>query len=402
MQCARLFFFRFQGKHVGETKANIDSSRLPGKDLRSEDCAVMATAQAAKSERTIVVCGIPDGLLNDDIMADILMIHFQKAKNKGGDVEDVAYPTATKGVAYVTFEDKREENLNLSSVAENVLQKGEHRLEDKRLYKGYPLKVSPCGQSVFSCVTCILNLSILGEKHNLEDLVEELKKNLPDLSFGPFLPGGHIHVQGPFSAVCTLQNKLVLKAKHSVSEQNDRKKERVPSPRPNVRPGRSGFSSEPRENFISDTSEEILTVVVDTDIYHYMKTFKNKLYQRALEKYCVNTSTSTDGDVTTIYLYRDSTKKGPSPVEDAKNTMESLFAELHGSLRKERLSQKGLTRIEKREYEWACEVVGVLFPKVLIVPYSTHIDIIGFSSDIYEFSRQVNKMAGNSHKEPQK
>lgn len=66
-----------------------------------------ATAQPAKPERTIVVCGVPDGLLNDDIMADILMIHFQKSKNKGGDVEDVAYPTATRGVAYVTFEEKR-------------------------------------------------------------------------------------------------------------------------------------------------------------------------------------------------------------------------------------------------------------------------------------------------------
>ncbi|KAJ7345761.1 hypothetical protein JRQ81_001711 [Phrynocephalus forsythii] len=348
----------------------------------------MATAQAAKPERTIVVCGIPDGLLGEDIMADILMIHFQKSKNKGGDVEEVAYPTTTKGVAYITFEDKR--------VAENVLRRGEHKLEDKRLDKGYPLKVSPYGQSVFTCVTCILSLSPLGEKYNLEDLVQELKKNLPNLSFGPLLPDGHIHVQGPFSAVRSLQDKLVSKAKHLVLEQNVRKKERGP--------GWSGLSSEPGANFVSDTNEEIRTVVVDTDIYHYMEKFKKKVCQRVLGKYGVSSHASTDGEVTIIHLCRDSTKPGPSQVEDARNAIERLSAELHGSLRKERLSQKELTRVERKKQEQACELVSALFPNVLIRPYSTHIDVIGSSSDIYEFTQEflqrMNKMTQNSQKEP--
>ncbi|NWQ73673.1 RBM43 protein, partial [Columbina picui] len=90
--------------------------------------------RAAKPMRTVVVTGVPYGLLHDEVMADILMIHFQMSKNNGGDVEEVTYPTMNKGVAYVTFEDQE--------VVESVLKKDEHRLEDKRLSRSYPLKVT--------------------------------------------------------------------------------------------------------------------------------------------------------------------------------------------------------------------------------------------------------------------
>lgn len=65
-----------------------------------------ATGQAARSRRTIVIAGVPAGLLQDDVMADILTIHFQMSRNNGGDVEEVTYPTPSQGVAYVTFEDQ--------------------------------------------------------------------------------------------------------------------------------------------------------------------------------------------------------------------------------------------------------------------------------------------------------
>ncbi|NXI44853.1 RBM43 protein, partial [Galbula dea] len=95
-----------------------------------------------KSARMVVISGVPDGLLENDVMADILMIHFQRPKNNGGDVEEVRYPTGRKGVAYVTFEDQE--------VAERVLQKDEHRLEDKRLSRHYLLGVTQYCEEVSS------------------------------------------------------------------------------------------------------------------------------------------------------------------------------------------------------------------------------------------------------------
>ncbi|NXN12307.1 RBM43 protein, partial [Indicator maculatus] len=90
--------------------------------------------EAPKSARRVVIAGVPDGILQEDVMADILIIHFQKAKNNGGDVEDVEYPTRLKGVAYLTFEDLE--------VVERVLKKDDHQLEDKRLSRPYRLRVT--------------------------------------------------------------------------------------------------------------------------------------------------------------------------------------------------------------------------------------------------------------------
>ncbi|NXQ55773.1 RBM43 protein, partial [Anthoscopus minutus] len=90
--------------------------------------------RAARPTRTIVIAGVPAGLLQDDVMADILTIHFQRSRNNGGDVEEVTYPTRNKGVAYITFEDQE--------VVDSVLKKEQHLLQDKRLSRSYPLTVT--------------------------------------------------------------------------------------------------------------------------------------------------------------------------------------------------------------------------------------------------------------------
>ncbi|NWY15134.1 RBM43 protein, partial [Aphelocoma coerulescens] len=106
--------------------------------------------QAARSTRTIVIAGVPAGLLQDDVMADILTIHFQMSRNNGGDVEEVTYPTRNKGVAYVTFEDQE--------VVESVLEKDQHLLQDKRLPRHYPLTVTRYCENVSSSLIHLILL----------------------------------------------------------------------------------------------------------------------------------------------------------------------------------------------------------------------------------------------------
>ncbi|NXA61535.1 RBM43 protein, partial [Mohoua ochrocephala] len=106
--------------------------------------------QAARSTRTIVIAGVPAGLLQDDVMADILTIHFQMSRNSGGDVEEVTYPTRHEGVAYVTFEDRE--------VVESVLKKDQHLLQDKRLPKHYPLRVTRYCDNVSSSLIHLIVL----------------------------------------------------------------------------------------------------------------------------------------------------------------------------------------------------------------------------------------------------
>ncbi|XP_067405993.1 RNA-binding protein 43 [Emydura macquarii macquarii] len=338
----------------------------------------MATGQAAKSEKTIVVSSIPDGIVKDDVMADILMIHFQKMKNRGGDVEDVVYPTTIKGVAYIIFEDQE--------VAENVLKKDEHRLEDKRLGRYFPLKISLYSEHVFTCVSSVLDLSLFGDKYILEDLVQELQKNIKALSFSPLQSNGQISVQGSFPAIKSLKDNLLLKA-NSLSGK-DKRAESKPDQRPNSRTQKRVPSMGPNNTVVHNVNREEQVIVLDTDIYYYMKQF---LYKEGLAKYSVVSREVTDGDVTTIYLKNTKASSDPRELERAKERIEDLSAKLHCRLRKERFSFDGNTKSEQHKYKQACEIVKSRFPKVLVIPYDTHIDVIGSSSDTYEFTQEVNR-----------
>ncbi|KFV46259.1 RNA-binding protein 43, partial [Gavia stellata] len=334
-----------------------------------------ATGQAAKSARTVVITGVPDGLLHDDVMTDILVIHFQMSKNNGGDVEEVMYPTMKKGVAYVTFEDQE--------VVESVLKKDEHRLEDKRLPRYYPLKVTRYCESVFSSVTSVLNMSIFKDQFVLEDLIQELKKKSTALSFGPLQSNGHISVQGSFPAIKLLRDFLLLKAK-SLSEE-DKREESKSHQRPRRRRQQHRPTTE-MSNFDHDADGEKQVVVLDTDIYHYMKYFFSRTF---LVNDDVVISAVTDGDITTVYIENAGSRSDAGEVVRVKEKIENQSIKLHNTLRKERIYFDEHIRDEKRRYKCVCESLKPLYPYVLIIPYDTHIDVIGNSPEIFEFMKEV-------------
>ncbi|KAM7096422.1 RNA-binding protein 43 isoform 2-T2 [Ciconia maguari] len=336
----------------------------------------MATGQAAKSARTVVITGVPDGLLHNDVMTDILMIHFQMSKNNGGDVEEVKYPTMKKGVAYVTFEDQE--------VVESVLKKDEHRLEDRRLSRYYPLKVTRYCENVFSSVTSVLNMSVFKDQFVLEDLIEEFKKKSTALSFGPLQSNGHISVQGSFPAIKLLRDFLLLKAK-SLSKK-DKKEESKSHQRPKRRLQQHRLTTE-TSNFVHDADGQKQVVVLDTDIYHYMKNFFSTTF---LVNDDVVISDITDGDITTVYIENAGSRSAAGQLLRVKEKIENQSVELHKALRKERIYYKEHTRDEKRRYKWACESLKPDYPYVLIIPYDTHIDVIGNSSEVFEFTKEVS------------
>ncbi|KAM6200294.1 RNA-binding protein 43 [Sarcoramphus papa] len=338
-------------------------------------CA-QATGQAAKSARTVVIAGVPDGLLHNDVMTDILMIHFQMSKNNGGDVEEVMYPTRKKGVAYVTFEDQE--------VVESVLKKDEHRLEDKRLSRYYPLKVTRYCENVFSSVTSVLNMSVFKDQFVLEDLIQEIKKKSTALSFGPLQSNGHISVQGSFPAIKLLRDFLLLKAK-SLSEK-DKREESKSHQRPRRRLQQHRLTTE-TSNFVRDADGEKHVVVLDTDIYHYMKCFFPRTF---LVNDDVVISDVTDGDITTVYIKNAGSRSDAGQVLRVKEKIENQSIKLHNALRKERIYFEEHTGDEKQRYKWACESLKPHYPYVLIIPYDTHIDVIGDSSEVFEFTKVVS------------
>ncbi|NXM70707.1 RBM43 protein, partial [Serilophus lunatus] len=231
----------------------------------------------------------------------------------------------------------------------------------------------------FSSVTSILNLAVFQGQFALEELVEEMKQQSTGLSFGPLQPNGHVAVQGSFPAIQGLRDLLLLKAQ-SLSEE-DRRKESKSHQKPRRRLQGHGSTTETRS---SPRDEEKQVVVLDTDIYHYMRQLCPWLFQ-ANE---VVISDVTDGDVTTVCV-ESAGRADAGQVSSVRKRIEERSLNLQQTLRKERIPFQGHSRGEKQRYRQVCERLKARYPRVLVIPYDTHMDIIGFGSELSEFTRTV-------------
>ncbi|NXF45415.1 RBM43 protein, partial [Oceanites oceanicus] len=237
---------------------------------------------------------------------------------------------------------------------------------------------------VFSSVTSVLNVSIFKDQFVLEDLIQELKKKSTALRFGPLQSNGHISVQGSFPAIKSLRDFLLLKAK-SLSEK-DKREESKSHQRPKRRLQQHRLTTE-ASNFVHDADGEKQVIVLDTDIYHYMKYFFSKTF---LVNDDVVISDTTDGDITTVYIENAGSRSDAGQVLRVKEKIENQSIELHNALRKERIYFEEHIRDEKQRYKWACESLKPRYPYLLIIPYDTHIDVIGNPSEIFEFTKEVS------------
>ncbi|NXI44864.1 RBM43 protein, partial [Galbula dea] len=224
----------------------------------------------------------------------------------------------------------------------------------------------------FSSVTSVLNMSVFQDQFVLEDLIEEVKKKSTALSFGPLQPNGHIYVEGSFPAIKLLRDFLLLKAK-SLSEE-DKREESKSHQRPWRREKQHSLPSE-------DADGEKQIVVLDTDVYRYMKSFFPSTFQVNDD---VVISDTTDGDTTTVYLERAGGRPDAGQVLRVKEQIESQSVKLYSALRKERINIGKHTRGAEERYKMLCGHLQSHYPHLLVIPYDTHIDVIGKSSEILE------------------
>ncbi|NXW56434.1 RBM43 protein, partial [Eurystomus gularis] len=237
----------------------------------------------------------------------------------------------------------------------------------------------------FSSVTSVLNMSIFKDQFVLEDLIQEFKMKSTALSFGPLQSNGHIFVQGSFPAIELLRDFLLLKAK-SLSEE-DKREENKSHQRPRRRLQQCRLTSG-MNNFVYDADGEKQMLVLDTDVYHYMKCFfPNAL----LVNDDVVISDVTDGDTTTLYIGSAGRRADAGWVLRVKEKIETQSIKLHNALRKERIFFEGHTRKEKERYKWVCGHLKPRYPSVLIVPHDTHIDVIGSSSEVFQFTKEMRR-----------
>ncbi|XP_064238857.1 RNA-binding protein 43 isoform X1 [Aotus nancymaae] len=347
--------------------------------------SVLNVKESKASERTVVVAGLPVDLFIDQLLVILVKKHFQDIKNEGGDVEDVIYPTRTKGVAYVIFKEKK--------VAENVIRQKKHRLARKAGHA--ELTVSHLSDKIFSSVNAILDLSVFGNEVTLETLVKDLKKKIPTLSFSPLKPNGRITVEGSFLAVKRLKESLLVRAS-SLLERNrnftsEGRKWNRQNPQKNLQ--RSNNSLVSVRTLVPETARNGEMLVLDTDIFLYLK-HRCEFYESTLKRFHIVSQEKIDGEITTIYLKNFQVGSQPNNAKHVKELIEEWSHALHLELRKETFVLKGKENREKRIIKSACEQLSSRYLGVLISFYGTHIDIIGSSSDTYLFKKGVMKLIG--------
>ncbi|NWX59908.1 RBM43 protein, partial [Promerops cafer] len=235
----------------------------------------------------------------------------------------------------------------------------------------------------FLCVTSTLNMAVFRGHFVLEDLVEEMKKQSPALSFGPLQQDGQIAVQGSFPALRVLREFLLRKAK-PLSEEDKRQGKSHQKLR--RKPQEPRGATEMR-NSTGDAHREKQVLILDTDIYHYMRYFLPNTFQAT----DVVISGVTDGDITTVSIESAGRKAGAAHGLRARKMIENCSVELQKILCKERICFKEHSRGEKQRYKQLWERLKPRYPGVLIIPYDTHIDLVGTSADVFEFTEDLKR-----------
>ncbi|NWV62039.1 RBM43 protein, partial [Malurus elegans] len=231
---------------------------------------------------------------------------------------------------------------------------------------------------VFPSVTSTLDMAVFEDLCVLGELLEEMKNQSPALSFGPLQPNRHVAVQGSFPALRVLRDFLLLKAE-SLSE-----KDKGEGDKPHQRLQEHGDVTESR-NSVQDAPGEKQVVVLDTDIYHYMRHFLPKTFQAE----DVVVSGVSNGDITTVCIESSGTRAGAEHGLKVKKRIENCSVKLQKVLWRERICFENHGRGEKQRYRRLCERLKPQYPAVLTIPYDTHIDVVGISSDVLEFAEEV-------------
>ncbi|MBN3324780.1 RBM43 protein, partial [Atractosteus spatula] len=309
----------------------------------------------AEEARTIVVAGVPDDALDRGRMADKLVIHFQRARSGGGDVATIRYPTAFKGVAFITFEEQRD--------ADRVLQM-KQTLQDPELLEEYPLTVYPFSQDVFCYARAEVDLSLFSDGGNVLRGLQSTRRSVR-VTVAP--PHRWALVEGPFTAVRELREELSKQL---------------------VRLGGEGPVKSPMKQAPGAGAGEC-SVWLDSNVFRYVQHYHKEDLERISRKYSVERTTEVQGELTSIILTKSA--RGPSQLRRAHLELQELLADLQRPLRTQIIQYGRGDEAEREELAEVCEEAKLLCGRVLVAPLVPHIEVTGPPSDCLLFCQLVEE-----------
>ncbi|XP_041672713.1 uncharacterized protein si:busm1-163l24.3 isoform X2 [Cheilinus undulatus] len=373
----------------------------------------------AERARTVRVSGLPTDI-EDDRLKDKLLIHFLRRRNGGGEVESVSIVKATSECALITFED--------SGVAQRVIQHSRHILEvDGKRHKVTVTEHWECPDpdKVILSLSATVNYSQLPgglialtsiqkshpdvkischatkELYTLRGAYSKVQAALVQL-LGP--PGGFQPVETNHSDQPATSSSFTPQTTHKPNIQDledhgkkpnkqriQKEKDRRVRP-PNEynpasygHPTLGGYSWADPEGEHPTTPEDF-SLIVDADMFQYLKKHCQKEYQKILRNYSVEVVDVTNQGLTTLFLQLetggDEDGRGQERMKLAKKAISWLYQENETKIRRAQLPKNILS--PRGGLQRAVENLSVRLPKLLLNEDAQNIYIIGSSSDVSE------------------
>ncbi|XP_047426743.1 uncharacterized protein si:busm1-163l24.3 [Mugil cephalus] len=376
----------------------------------------------AEQGRTVRVTGLPTDI-DDDRLKDKLFIHFLRACNGGGEIDDVTIVKATLVSALITFEDSR--------VAQRIIQVSRHILEvDKKTYE---LTATEHRES-FDPDQVILSLTATVDYSQLPGGVTaltNLRKSHPDVQINYIGSEECCTVRGTFSKVhaalgqllgqpgglelvgnrdsaqsASSGSKSVQTARHpqeteDQSRQHNKQREQrgknltdkpsdeyKSSSNRDLTSGSYGWEGIGQTDGaaiqLPTTSAEDLSLIVDADMFQYLVKHCRKEYQHILSQYGVEVVDMTNQGVTTLFFQLSTASRGRGEEQEclklAKKAISRLYQENEAKTRRSQLPKIILS--PSGELQKAIQHLSVRYPKLLLNEDDQNICIIGSSSDV--------------------
>ncbi|CAJ1076240.1 uncharacterized protein si:busm1-163l24.3 [Xyrichtys novacula] len=382
----------------------------------------------AELGRTVRVSGLPTDI-EDNILRDKLLIYFLRRKNGGGEIESVTIIKATPVCALITFED--------SGVAQGVIQHGRHILEVNE--KRHEVIVTEHQESL-DPEKVILSLSATVDCSQLPggmSALKSLQKSHPDIQINRRTTEELCTLHGAYSKVQAALAQLLghpggLKSAEKKdsdqpansgpsfvhiphkpdtheSDQNSKPRKqrylrekdhngrltdeyRSSSSRPLTSAGYGWEDTSQSEGAASQnperhtTPEEDFSLIVDADMFQYLKRHCRNEYQKILSQYGVDLVDVTNQGLTTLFLHVSTGDVEDGPAQEqmklAKISISRLYQENEYKIRRAQIPKTCLSL--KGGLQRAMENLSVRLPKLLLNEDEQNVYVIGSSSDVSE------------------
>ncbi|XP_038847305.1 uncharacterized protein LOC120046288 [Salvelinus namaycush] len=406
----------------------------------------------AKEGGTVRVCGLPLDI-NKNRLIDKLHIHFLRKRNGGGDISSVTVSKTTPGSAFITFEDSevarrvvehqnhtlsvngKQYELSVSLHSKDVdpdelfvdtavtvdyskLNGGKtsisnilknacdikctfHVQADLCTFKGRYTEV----QILTKCLLRLFNSQTSKDVHSLKAEATEDDKRYnsaqgrterqEDTETSGQANGLDL---GNGSSRASESNRALLQESYT----NDRKgADALYTSYTNHRE-EAGALHTSYTNDIEDavalekgTSMEDFSMVIDSDIFRYLRKYCSAEYQNILDRHGVEILDVTTRDITTLYLQlkAGATGRGVEHLRLAHGELAWLYQDKEAQLRKEQLAKESFPRLGLQQ---AFKTLTQRFTKLLINEDKSNVYLVGSGSDVSEAKQFLLEMQGTT------